>query len=382
MRYIRLIVVIIILQCIHVHCGKRGKYVSLKQRLSADDIQVLEDDTQVLEDDTEVRLRGGIRQRLSNFDDSDTVATNAEPLVKSLRSDWAHGKITSSQLQHYAAGAQAQGADGMNNLATAGSSGRNLHRSLMQEFSNAPGAPDVVWGEIPTLTSPRTSHPFLLPHEFLQSMFLNNKRAWDRLGATSDGALEFWKHIRLSSFVRLHPKLQQRSWSQTIPIGMHGDGGAFSKNDALYIFSWNSLLAVGSTETKRIMFTVVRKSELVNGVGGTFDAIWKIFAWSLNAMLDGMTPSVDWLDRPIPGGNEVLAGGWKATLCQCRGDWEFYWQVFNFPRWNSADSICWLCKASASDKHKELLWTDCGADAGWRCTRWTHESYLDRKSVV
>ena len=44
---------------------------------------------------------------------------------------------------------------------------------------------------------------------------------------------------------------------------MHGDGGAFNKQDGLFTFSWNSLLSTGTTCQTKLVFTVVRKSEMV-----------------------------------------------------------------------------------------------------------------------
>jgi hypothetical protein len=171
--------------------------------------------------------------------------------------------------------------------------------------------------------------------------------------------------------VKKHPSIKQSDWSRTIPLGLHGDGGAFSHHDSLYAFSWNSLLGVGNTIRKRFLFTVIRKTD----VGpDTLDAIFKLLAWSFNIMLTGNTPYRDWEDRPLNDGGNVLAGGFKASLCQIRGDWEFYTQVFKFPYWNGAVSMCWICRASGSIAN--LLWSDFRKTAGWRQTRWTHESYM------
>ena len=52
----------------------------------------------------------------------------------------------------------------------------------------------------------------------------------------------------------------------------------------------------------------------------------------------------------------------------------FLLKLFQFPQWNSAQRMCWLCRASSVDR--ELAWTNFGPDAGWRRTRWTHASYL------
>ena len=88
-----------------------------------------------------------------------------------------------------------------------------------------------------------------------------------------------------------------------------------------------------------------------------------------------MHPTIDWNGRAIRGVPRTpLAGGWCGQLCQIRGDWQFYCECFYFPQWNSADQMCWLCRASSVDAGR--LWTDFSRNAGWRETMWTHESYL------
>jgi len=100
---------------------------------------------------------------------------------------------------------------------------------------------------------------------------------------------------------------------------MHADGGAFSSQDSLFVISWNSLLGSGQTFRKRFLFTVLRKNEMTDA---TLDHALRIFAWSLNTLLCGTTPTLDPFDRPMLGGGDELAGSWRAALCQVRGDWE------------------------------------------------------------
>lgn len=71
-------------------------------------------------------------------------------------------------------------------------------------------------------------------------------------------------------------------------------------------------------------------------------------------------------DHALEGGRP-LADGWRGALCQCRGDWDFYFQIFKFLQWNGALSMCWMRRASSTIER--LAWTRCGDDAGWRETR-------------
>jgi hypothetical protein len=120
-----------------------------------------------------------------------------------------------------------------------------------------------------------------------------------------------------------------------------------------------------------MVFTLIKKSEQT---ANTFDALLRIFAWSMNICLRGTTPATDWLDRPIGAEVALLASGWRGALTLVKGDWAFYKEVFYFPAWNGATEMCWLCRASSTNR--DLLWTDVREEAGWRNTFWTHELYL------
>ena len=81
----------------------------------------------------------------------------------------------------------------------------------------------------------------------------------------------------------------------------------------------------------------------------------------------------DWVNRPLLGGGIDLAGGLRGAICQIRGDWEFYCQVFGFGQWNS-EYMCLFSKASGT--RADLPWSDFTPTAAWRLTLWTHETYM------
>ena len=84
--------------------------------------------------------------------------------------------------------------------------------------------------------------------------------------------------------------------------------------------------------------------------------------------LTGIRPLV-----PMPGGGKPLADGYRGCLVQVRGDWQWFCQIFGFPQWNS-ERCCPFCRASSTVPAR--TYTDFGFAAGWRATRFTHESYL------
>jgi hypothetical protein len=94
----------------------------------------------------------------------------------------------------------------------------------------------------------------------------------------------------------------------------------------------------------------------------------------MNVALSGETPLVDYNDRPVAGSGRPLCGNFRAAVCQLRGDWEWYTKVFYFGQWNENIHMCPFCRASNRDP--ELQWSNFAEDAGWRGTRWSHETYM------
>jgi len=174
-----------------------------------------------------------------------------------------------------------------------------------------------------------------------------------------------------SPFLQKHPHLTASNLNYTIPVGLHGDAGAFSNNDSLFVFSWNSLVSQGTTRNTRYVITVLKKSLITEG---TMEVVSKVMGWSFNVLLSGMHPSVDWEGRTLPERGEYLAQRWRGALCQVRGDWEFFGSYLELPKWNEVVRMCWLCQASGSSN--DLRYTRCDEEAPWRATRRSHEQFV------
>ena len=91
-------------------------------------------------DNRATRQRGGVHQRLRcSACDSNEVVDDPKtgPLYRSLKKDWGSGVLSSSRVQEYAAGAKAQGAEGLDRLVNIGCSGKyqgNLYRDILSVF--------------------------------------------------------------------------------------------------------------------------------------------------------------------------------------------------------------------------------------------------------
>ena len=76
-----------------------------------------------------------------------------------------------------------------------------------------------------------------------------------RLHGSENAPLQFWKSMRGNPYLDNHPSSPESAWAKTIPIGIHGDGGSFNKQDNIYVLSFNSLVAgYGPTLDTRLIF--------------------------------------------------------------------------------------------------------------------------------
>ena len=314
-----------------------------------------------------------MRRALATHEDGDTAVPN--DLLKRLAFRWAKGQITSPMVQDFALGALREGAAGVERAANLGRLGQNpkmIHRGLVRLFGEPRGAPPFTWINVP-MAGREESVPVLLPHVFFGCLFEHRRGLFDDwIRGPANAARCFWEGLADTHIVRDHPHLPQAHRARTIPLGLHGDGGAFTKQDSLFVLSWNSLVGGGEGFSKRFLYALVRKSDLGPD---TLDVLWRVFAWSMNALLTGIRPELDWANNPLPDANEYIAGGYRGALVQVRGDWEFYCSVFRFPYWHESTRMCWLCRAS--NVVGDLLWTNMAADARWRATRWTHRTFCE-----
>jgi hypothetical protein len=260
----------------------------------------------------ELLRRGGVRQRVSRETPADDVHSERGPLNEYLKEQWAKGSLNTGQVQQIALKATQQGAVGaerMGNIGTQGLYSNNLFRALKTILGMPAGAPDFHWAEIPLRGGGKEPHPFFLPHEFFASFLAGCKTKWMHAVHGPAGApQQFWKAIEQSTFVKQHPALKPDLFRWTIPIGLHGDGGAFSKQDQLYVISWNSLLGSGSTIQKRFICTVVRKCDMT---AATLDAMFDVLAWSFNVLLTGRTPILDMRGKHVRDGGATLAANFR-----------------------------------------------------------------------
>lgn len=310
---------------------------------------------------------------------SSAACASALPLLSLLKQDWAAGKIPSWKVAAYAEAVAKGGITSLAGLASVGSKGKwksNAQRDLMRCWGKPAGAPHFFWAAIPVKDSDGNpaveQHPFILPHELLSRLYAENQELFQKsLGGQEVQRLLFWDNM--NHVVDSHPTLSQEGLAKCIPLGIHGDGGSFNKQDQLTVLTFNSLVGEGVTKQTRFLITLVKKSKMLDD-NSTLDAIFRIIAWSMNSLSVGRFPTTGPSGEVLEGGGGLLAEGWSGTCLQVRGDWAFYSSAFGLPHWRSDENCCWLCRAN--NKDPGMFWTDFNSSAGWRSALWSHEDYI------
>ena len=223
------------------------------------------------------RFRGGVRQRIAEAESAAGSSSTCPridtelPLIKDLVRDWGKGLVSSEQVQRYSLRAAQQGAGGLDALGNLGSqchNPQNIFRGLCNLLGYPSGSCPISFIEVPSIHGRKSAHPVLWPHDFFGTYYAHQKPKFSVSvcpGARS--CRQFWRSIQDSDFVRLHPTLLENDFKNAVPLGVHMDGGAFNKQDSIYVISWNSLIGSGQTRANRFIFTAMRKSELWEGRG-------------------------------------------------------------------------------------------------------------------
>jgi hypothetical protein len=180
-------------------------------------------------------------------------------------------------------------------------------------------------------------------------------------------------------------------FKRTLGLGLHGDGAPISKKHSMLMFSVN---LVAQPHKERYLCTSISK-HLLCPCGSckgkhTIDAITHVLVWSFKVCLLGVLPHWGpgaWkgnehvyvrLDRAgFPAGEDL---GCNALLVQCRGDWQWYCQLFGLNSW-SATEMCWKCRAKKQPEDPLYFGNFC-MDAAWRATCVSDEAYLQEQSIL
>ena len=106
---------------------------------------------------------------------------------------------------------------------------QNTARAIIAALGKPKGTPAFTRLEISTKTKLREPHPFLLPYEFLQSLYASKRKEWvQTMRGPIGAAQQFWNSIKYTDFIQKHPMLKGISdnvMCKIVPLGFHGERG-------------------------------------------------------------------------------------------------------------------------------------------------------------
>ena len=276
-------------------------------------------------------------------------------------------KISGLDCQRIALASTNAGSSGIEDFAKAGSKGKhvqNIHRDLISTIMKESDWPEYYWADVP-LFDPKVQRtvivrmPFLLPHEVAQALHNNNKLTHAKTTkATCPKGV--WKHLREAANVL------GSSIGDLHAFGIHGDGTPCGAKESVEQLSWSLPCWEGEGFAPRFLIFSVLKEFVVKTE--TWNAVFEVIAWSFKCLFAKCWPekrhdgtafcSTDVNRSKLSGPMSV-----QGVLCQARGDWKFFKEVFNFPAWNNKSSMCWMCSADR-DTMKDF-----SSAASWRSQR-------------
>ena len=244
-----------------------------------------------------VEQRVGATAASASGSSSSTLAT---PLMKVMLRGWANGGMPSNRFLEYTNAADTQGAAGLASL-TNHANNRMAARDLRRAVGWPQEAPMFDWLSIPVDDQDEPlEFPIMLPHRFPLRM---RSETWRKHFVGSGQELkELWGVMMKQPMFPQNHSLAGCNLKQTVPLGLHGDGGPFSKQDSLFAITWDSGVGAGQVRETRFPIAAILKPQLLD-YGSTLQAVCAAIAtaWPPRGMITG-------------------TGG--GTSLQARGDWQ------------------------------------------------------------
>jgi hypothetical protein len=103
--------------------------------------------------------------------------------------------------------------------------------------------------------------------------------------------------------------------------------------NSVFCFTWGSVVSKKPTLDSRIVFTMIRTSDMIPC---TMHTIMDVLRWSITALQNGIFPACDHRGKPFSAEYEPrrhaqagkqIAGGYVGLWSEMRGDWKFLKEV-------------------------------------------------------
>lgn len=195
----------------------------------------------------------------------------------------------------------------------------------------------------------------------------------------------FWAAMAETPIMAGNPLRERAGYEEwCVPLAMHGDGTPVTGMGKTWckmvdIYSWSSLLGVGSTiETNFYIWSVFQRSISTLFNRCTMSRFWKILSWSFYHLYIGEWPRADPDGRVYTAGvlarlaGTSLAGGYCGVLWVVKGDLDYLFKNLKLPNYMSANP-CAFCTCTNDDAN--VPWKDLRVTADWFANQWSTHAW-------
>ena len=222
------------------------------------------------------------------------------------------------------------------------------------------------------------SYPIIHPHRILTYLF-------DHVGLqiSSSDVRAFWEHSRS---VGEPWSLQSPCTSSHIPLGIHGDAARLwtqYKHEKV-VAVWMNIVHFRPLSSRHSRFLLFSVPNAVMVKNRTLNRVWRRLVWSFEAAFSGINPTLGEGGRPLHGADAARAGtpitssNHRFALCEFRGDWEWFRDIWRFTAsWKSVNT-CFKCPAQIKGD-PSLLYHTIGPDCGWIHQEFSLEEFISQR---
>ena len=118
--------------------------------------------------------------------------------------------------------------------------------------------------------------------------------------------------------------------------------------------------------------TVLNGKRLIPG--RSLAPVFRVLAWSFAALLSGVfpgsTPEVQLCEKRAAMAGKSIAEGRRFALVELRGDWEWFYSLFQFKVYWRSVECCWLCLANTTN------YADFSDNAPWLAQGRSHQGFM------
>lgn len=181
----------------------------------------------------------------------------------------------------------------------------------------------------------------------------------------------------------------QEARQKFLPLCLHGDAGAFQKNDSTHVISMRSLLSRQNVATAQLLLLALPKGAISKCPGdpssSTMHHVWSVIKWSFEAAYFNKFPETDHMGKAWPqyswrskmAGQPLNSDGHSALLFAIQGDAEYLQNEYGLTL-ASHESMCFHCGANRTD----CPFNDFRPGALWRGTMVSHAGTCPTEHMV